>query len=82
VVFLNPKETDEGYFIESGWASIGNKIKVPNNKSNWSVRGNNILTNNSPIILEWNNGSDLIFRKKITLDDNYLFKVIQEVENK
>jgi YidC/Oxa1 family membrane protein insertase len=82
VVFLNPKETDDGYFIESGWASIGTKIKVPNNKSNWSVRGNNILTNNSPIILEWNNGSDLVFRKKITLDDNYLFKVIQEVENK
>ena len=82
VVFLNPKETDNGYFIESGWASIGNKIKVPDNKSNWSVKGNNNLTNNSPIILEWNNGSGLLFRKKITLDDSYLFKVTQEVENK
>ena len=82
VVFLNPKETDDGYFIESGWASIGNKIKVPDNKSNWSVKGNNNLTNNSPIILEWNNGSGLLFRKKITLDDSYLFKVTQEVENK
>ena len=29
VIFLNPKETNDGYFIESGWASIGNKIKVP-----------------------------------------------------
>ena len=27
VVFLNPKETDNGYFIESGWASIGKKTK-------------------------------------------------------
>ena len=82
VVFLSPKETDDGYFVESGWASIGNKIKVPNNKSIWVVKGNKILTNNSPIILEWNNGSNLIFRKKITLDDNYLFKIDQEVENK
>ncbi len=82
VVFLNPQETDDGYFVESGWASIGNKIKVPNNKSIWAVKGNNVLTNNSPIILEWNNGSNLTFRKKITLDDNYLFKIIQEVENK
>ena len=82
VIFLNPKDTDDGYFIESGWASIGNKIKVPNNKSIWSVRGNNLLTNNSPVVLEWNNNSGLIFRKKITLDDNYLFKVSQEVENK
>ena len=45
VVFLNPKETDEGYFIESGWASIGNKIEVPNNKSIWNIKGNKVLTN-------------------------------------
>jgi YidC/Oxa1 family membrane protein insertase len=82
VVFLNPKETENGYFIESGWASIGNKIKVPNNKSIWNVRGNNILTNKNPVILEWNNDTGLIFRKKITLDDNYLFKVYQEIENR
>jgi len=44
VVFLNPKETEEGYFVESGWASIGNKIKVPDNKSIWIVKGNNLLT--------------------------------------
>ena len=82
VVFLNPKETENGYFIESGWASIGNKIKVPNNKSIWNVRGNNILTNKNPVILEWNNDTGLIFKKKITLDDNYLFKVYQEIENR
>ena len=82
VIFLNPKETNDGYFIESGWASIGNKIKVPNNKSIWSVIGNKSLSNNNPIILEWNNGSNLIFRKKITLDNNYLFKIVQEIENK
>ena len=25
VVFLNPKETEDGYYIESGWTSVGNK---------------------------------------------------------
>ena len=82
VVFLNPKDSNDGYFIESGWASIGNKTKVPNNKSIWNIKGNNILTNTNPVVLEWNNDSNLIFRKKITLDDNYLFKIVQEVENK
>ena len=82
VVFLNPKETDDGYFIETGWASIGNKNKVPNNKSIWGIKGNNILTNKNPIVLEWDNGAGLTFRKKITLDDNYLFKIVQEVDNK
>ena len=82
LLFLNPKETENGYFIESGWASIGNKIKVPTNKSIWNVVGNKILSVNNPVTLEWNNGSKLIFRKKIVIDDKYLFKINQEVENK
>ncbi|MDA7606214.1 membrane protein insertase YidC [Pelagibacteraceae bacterium] len=81
VQFLNPKETKNGYFAETGWASIGNKIKVPTSKSVWSVVGNKVLSVNRPITLEWNNGSNLIFRKKIEIDDNYLFKINQEVEN-
>jgi len=81
VQFLNPKGTKNGYFAESGWASIGNKIKVPTNKSIWSVIGNKVLSVNNPVTLEWNNGSNLIFKKKIEIDDNYLFKISQEVKN-
>ena len=81
VQFLNPKETKNGYFAESGWASIGNKIKVPTSESVWSVIGNKFLSVNNPVTLEWNNGSNLIFRKKIEIDDNYLFKINQEVKN-
>jgi len=81
VQFLNPKETKNGYFVESGWASIENKIKVPTSKSIWNVVGNKVLTVNNPVTLEWNNGSNLIFRKIIEIDDNYLFKINQEVKN-
>jgi YidC/Oxa1 family membrane protein insertase len=81
VQFLNPKETKNGYFVESGWASIGNKIKVPTGKSIWRVVGNKFLSVNSPVTLEWDNGSNLIFKKKIEIDDNYLFKINQEVKN-
>ncbi len=81
VQFLNPKETKNGYFAESGWASIGNKIKVPTSKSIWRVVGNKVLSVKAPVTLEWNNGSNLIFRKKIEIDDNYLFKINQEVKN-
>jgi YidC/Oxa1 family membrane protein insertase len=82
VKFLNPKETKNGYFVETGWASIGNKIKVPTNKSTWSVIGNKLLSVNNPVVLEWNNGSNLIFRKRIEIDNNYLFKINQKVINK
>ncbi len=81
VVFLNPKETEDGYYIESGWTSVGNKIEVPGVDSIWKVRGNRVLTKNSEVNLEWNNGQGLIFSKTISLDDKYLFKINQQVKN-
>ena len=29
IVFLNPANTENGFYIETGWTSIGNKIRVP-----------------------------------------------------
>ena len=81
VVFLNPKDTSDGYFIETGWTSIGNKIKVPTADAQWKVKGNKILTDNDSITLEWNNDQGLIFSKKIELDEKYLFKINQSVIN-
>jgi len=71
---LNPLETLNGYYIESGWANIGNKIKVPNTNTKWSVKGSTKLTSNNPIILEWNNDQGITFRKKIELDEKFLFR--------
>ena len=82
VVFFNPKETEDGYFIETGWTSVGNKINVPKIDTIWQVKGNKILNKDKPITLEWNNNEGLIFKKIIELDDKYLFKINQEVSNK
>ncbi len=81
IIFLNPSETENGFYIETGWTSIGNKIKVPTKESEWTVKGNNILSDNSPIILQWNNKEGVIFEKRIELDDKYLFKISQQVKN-
>ena len=82
VVFLNPKDTKDGYYVETGWTSIGNKIDVPNLNSEWSLIGNNSLTPNNPVILEWKNKNGIIFRKKIEIDEKYLFNITQEIQNK
>ncbi len=81
IIFLNPSDTENGFYIETGWTSIGNKIKVPTKESEWTVKGNNILSENSPVILQWNNKKGVIFEKRIELDDKYLFKISQEVKN-
>ena len=81
VEFFNPPETENGFYIETGWTSINNKIKVPSKNSMWTVKGNNVLSENQSVVLEWNNGDGIIFKKKIDLDNKYLFKVTQEVQN-
>ena len=81
VVFLNPKESENRYFVETGWTSIGNTIEVPTINSTWSIVGNNTLGVNKPIVLEWDNKEGIIFRKKIEVDEKYLFKINQEVQN-
>ena len=81
VEFLNPAQTKNGFYVETGWTSIGNKIKVPSKKSIWKVSGNKILTSNEPVVLEWNNGEGITFKKRIELDNKYLFKISQEVQN-
>ena len=81
VVFLNPKEIADGYYVETGWSSIGNKVKVPNIETQWSVKGNKLLNQNNSVTLIWNNSEGIIFKKIVSLDDKFLFKIKQEVQN-
>ncbi len=82
VKYLNPSEMNDGYFIETGWAASKiTKISLPTKNSLWKVVGNNKLSVGNPVIAEWNNKSGIIFRKKIELDEKFLFRVTQEVQN-
>ena len=81
IIFLNPSDTENGFYIETGWTSIGNKIKVPTKDSVWTVKGNKTLSDSSPIVLEWNNKEGVTFEKRIELDNKYLFKISQKVKN-
>ena len=82
VKYLNPSETNDGYFVETGWAASNiTNTSLPTKNSIWKVVGNNKLSVGNPVTAEWNNKSGLIFRKKIELDEKFLFKVTQEVQN-
>ena len=81
IVVLSPKKSDEGYFVESGWASTKSDIKVPDNNSIWQIRDGKKLTPTSPITLEWNNREGIIFSKKIEIDNKYLFKITETIRN-
>ncbi len=80
VEVLSPKKMNNGYYLESGWASANN-IVVPDNNSVWKLVKNNALTPKTPIELEWNNQNGIIFTKKIEIDEQYLFKISDGIKN-
>lgn len=80
VELLAPEQTANPYYFEFGWVSAKEDLKLPNADTNWKHRGGN-LTPQTPLTLEWNNNQGLKFIRKITLDDNYMFKIEQVVEN-
>ena len=81
IEFLNPSQSENGFYVESGWASVGNNIKVPTKNSKWQIDGNKILTETTPVTIKWDNKEGIIFKKKIELDEKYLFKISQEIQN-
>ena len=81
VILLSPNGLDEGYYIETGWASTNKNIDLPNNKTEWSTVGNSKLTPNNPVTLKWTNDKQITFLKTIELDEKFLFKVKQQIKN-
>jgi len=81
VTLLSPRNIKEGYFIESGFVTTDKNIDIPNSNTNWSIIGNNKLTENSTVKLSWKNDQGIKFEKEISLDDKFLFTIKQKVIN-
>ena len=82
VVLLNPKQSENGYYVETGWATTNKNIDLPNSKTLWEIEGNKKLTPNSPVKLSWKNNQNIKFTKEISIDNQYLFDIKQTIENK
>ena len=81
VILLSPRNSKDGYLIESGFITSDKNVEIPNSNSIWKVSGNNKLTDQSPIKISWTNDQGITFEKEIALDDKYLFSIKQSVIN-
>ena len=81
VILLNPRNINDGYFIESGFVTSDKNIDIPNSDSLWKVIGNNKLNAQAPVKLSWSNNQGITFEKEISLDDKFLFTVKQKIIN-
>ncbi|QXK92065.1 membrane protein insertase YidC [Neoehrlichia mikurensis] len=80
ITLLSPQGTEKAYLVEFGWIDPSNTIKLPDKNTTWKYN-NNELTSNNFINLYWDNTQGIVFKLKIHLDNYYMFKVEQIIEN-
>ena len=82
ITLLHPKKFGQGYYVETGWVSSSKNIDLPSSQTVWKVEGNKKLAPNQPVTLTWSNKQGINFKKKIKIDEKFLFSIDQTVINK
>lgn len=83
VQLLRPIGEMDAYYAAYGWiaAAGASADQVPTPDTIWSLEGDATLGVDSPVTLIWDNGAGLVFRRTISIDENYMFKIDQNVSN-
>ena len=79
VRLMRPQGENDAYLAVFGWA--GNGVNVPDPDTLWSIESGDKLTPETPVVLVWDNGQGLTFRKEINVDDQFMFSITQSVSN-
>ena len=82
IKLLSPAGSPDPFYAEFGWvAPAGSKVKLPNADTVWTAATGGALTHTQPVVLSWDNGEGLTFRRTIAVDANFMFTVNDTVEN-
>ncbi|MBL8660100.1 MAG: membrane protein insertase YidC [Rhodospirillales bacterium] len=81
IVLFSPPGSTDPYFAEMGWVGAPAGVTVPGPDTQWTADAD-VLTPAKPLTLTWDNGSGLIFKRIYRIDENFMFTLTQEVENR
>jgi YidC/Oxa1 family membrane protein insertase len=81
VVLLSPSGSPVPYYAFTGWLPDQPGVVTPTSDTVWQQEGSGTLTPSTPVVLRFDNGAGLIFRRTISVDDHYMFTISDEVEN-
>jgi len=82
IELFSPKETGKAYFAEFGFAGKKEVGGVPGPNTVWQSEGPGQIGNGDASVLSWTNDKGVVFRRKIEVDDNYMFTFTDQVTNK
>ena len=71
------------YYTVYGWQPAGGLAPdaVPGARTLWTLEEGTTLSPGKPVKLRWDNGNGLIFHRTIAVDENYMFTLLQSVDN-
>jgi YidC/Oxa1 family membrane protein insertase len=82
IVLLSPSGSHDPFYAEFGWVNgAGGNAKLPDADTVWSAASTAPLSPDRPLVLSWNNGEGLLFKRTIAVDRVYMFTITDEVEN-
>lgn len=82
IVLLSPSGAQDGYFVDLNYvAPQGVALDLPKADTVWKADGQR-LTETTPVTLTYDNGKGLVIKRKISVDEFYMFTVADTVENK
>ncbi|MEY8882959.1 membrane protein insertase YidC [Donghicola sp. XS_ASV15] len=83
VQVLSRVGSPNAYYALFGWAPVDgiDAANVPGPETLWSAPADAVLTQNSPVTLTWDNGVGQIFTRVMEIDDDFMFRMTQTVEN-
>ena len=80
ITLLSPKNTKLPYFAEFGWTTTEN-IDLPQSDTKWKIIQGREIEPNKSVTFQWTSPDDLVFKRIVTIDNNYLFTIEQYVKN-
>jgi YidC/Oxa1 family membrane protein insertase len=80
IVLFSPSGSQNPYYADFGW--VGTQAgPLPGPDTVWTADRTS-LTPSAPVMLTWDNGQGLVFRRTISVDDKSMFTVKNAVENR
>ncbi len=76
---FSPAGTEGQHFAQFGW--VGEGVALPDADTPWQLVEGEVLTQETPVTLGWDNGAGLQFRLRFAIDEHYMLTVTQTVSN-
>ncbi len=83
VKLLDPRKSRGGYFAALIWraADEGANNTLPGLNSRWERVSGKELTPQTPVVLRYSAPDGLVFERTISMDDKYMFTIVDRVRN-